>query len=69
MLSRQVAVLAPKLPGDGNGAFAFKRAHHGHHCVLGRYLNAHVDMIGHQLPVQSCTFFVAGSRRHEGLKP
>jgi hypothetical protein len=45
-----VAIASRKLPGNGNGAFTFEIADHRRYRVLGRYLNAYVDMIGHQMP-------------------
>ena len=47
--AREVAISARKLPGNGNSTFAFEIADHRGYRIPGRYLNAHVDMIWHQV--------------------
>lgn len=60
MLTRKVLLSSHVRPGDVNGTFAFQIAYHLSHCILGRYRDQHVYMIGQKMPFNHPTLSLHG---------
>ena len=60
VLAREVARLPTELPRNGNRALPLQEANHLRHRILGRNGDAPVDMVGHHLPRDDLTLFLAG---------
>jgi hypothetical protein len=60
VLARKIAIMAPKLAGDGNGTFALEKPNDRCHGMLGRDLDAHMHMIWHHMSLDDAAFLLAG---------
>src|SRR5215831_14123463 len=60
VLARDIAIMAPKLAGDGNRTFALKKPNDRCHGMLGRDLDAHMHMIWHHMSLDDAAFLLAG---------
>ena len=60
VLAREIAIMAPKLAGDGNRTFALKKPNDRCHAMLGRDLDAHMHMIWHHMSLDDAAFLLAG---------
>jgi hypothetical protein len=60
MLTREVALLAPKLSCYGNRTLAFQEANHLRNGILGRDGQTHMHMIRHDMTLNNLTLLLAG---------
>src|SRR5215831_13349274 len=60
VLAREIAIMAPKLAGDGNRTFALEKPNDRCHGMLGRDLDAHMHMIWHHMSLDDAAFLLAG---------
>src|SRR5215831_7063829 len=65
VLTREVALLAPKLPGDGNRTLPFQEANHLRHRHFGGNGDTHMNMIRHDMPLDDLTLFLARQRMED----
>jgi hypothetical protein len=59
MFTREIALFALKLPGDGNCALPFQKPDHRRHRVLGPEGDAEVSVSGHQMTFHYRTLLLA----------
>src|SRR5262245_42541024 len=60
VLAREIAIMAPKLAGDGNRTFALEKPNDRCYGMLGRDLDAHMHMIWHHMSLNDAAFLLAG---------
>src|SRR5215468_6673033 len=60
VLAREIAIMAPKLAGDGNRTFAREKPNDRCHRMLGRDLDAPMHMIWHHMSLDDAAFLLAG---------
>ena len=66
MFARNIALLAPKLPGNGNCALPFQEADHLRHRHLGGNGDTHMDVIRQDMPLNNRTFLLPRQRVEDG---
>ena len=65
VLARKVALLPAKLSGNGSGTLPLQEADHVRHCILGGNGDTHRDVIGHDMPLDNLTLFLARQRMED----
>src|SRR5215831_10889894 len=60
VLAREMAIMAPKLAGDGNRTFALEKPNDRCHGMLGRDLEAYMHMIWHHRSLDDAACLLAG---------
>src|SRR5215831_10515091 len=62
VLAREIAIMAPKLAGDGKRTFVLEKPNDRCHGMLGRDLEASMPMLWHHMSLAEAACLVAGQR-------